>query len=295
MKQKMFSLPKLGLNKNHANILKDEIVVPQGMILVTGPTGSGKTTTLYTLLRMLNTEEVNICTIEDPVEYGIDNINQMQVKPQVGLTFANGLKSLLRQDPNVIMVGEIRDTETANIAVNSAMTGHLVLSTLHTNNAFSAPQRLVEIGVQPYLVNSVINIAVGQRLVRTLCKHCRIKLRSSEKLLKEFSQDLNFAGTLKKLQQLGHLPSKAKLSDIQFYRHRGCSKCNNTGYTGRVGIYEVFKVDDKLRNIILHDSSEKAVKDYLLKKDTLTMTEDGLLKVFNGQTTIDEVIRVTKG
>lgn len=294
MNQKMFTLHKLGLNKKHHQLIKKEINISHGMILVTGPTGSGKTTTLYTLLRILNKENVNICTIEDPIEYGIDNINQMQIKPQVGLTFANGLKSLLRQDPNILMVGEIRDTETADIAVNAAMTGHLVLSTLHTNNAFVAPQRLNEIGVPSYLINTVINLVIGQRLVRRLCPHCKIKIRSVKKSIDDYKKFFKVAEAFKKLQRLELLGRKNKLYEVKLFRPRGCAKCNNTGYRGRVGIYEIIKADNELKKLILKDSSEVSIKNHLLKKNVLTMAEDGLLKVFNGLTTLDEVIRVTK-
>lgn len=294
MKQRIFTLHKLGLNKNHQNIIKKEINMSQGMILVTGPTGSGKTTTLYTLLKMMNKEEVHICTIEDPIEYGIDNMNQMQIKPRSGLTFAIGLRALLRQDPNILMVGEIRDKETANIAVNAAMTGHLVLSTLHTNNAFLAPQRLAEMGLQPYLVNSVMNLIIGQRLVRKLCPYCKIRLRSSEKIVNQHKGYLPIKKIFRKLQKQKLLPPKMKIQDISFYRSRGCSRCNKTGYIGRMGIYEVLRVDDKLKKVILKDNSESAVKKYLTGNGALTMTEDGLLKVFSGQTSIDEILRVAK-
>lgn len=294
MKEKMLTLQKLGLNRAHYQILKKEINIPQGMILVTGPTGSGKTTTLYSLLKMLNREDVNICTIEDPIEYGLDNINQMQVKPQAGLTFAGGLRALLRQDPNIIMVGEIRDTETAEIAVNAAMTGHLVLSTLHTNNAFIAPQRLIEIGVQPYLVNTVMNIIIGQRLVRKLCRHCRIKLRQPEKMLDDYNEFLNLDAAFAKLKKADLLPPKFDKSGLELYRPKGCPKCNFTGYKGRIGIYEVLVADEGLHQIILKDATETAIKNHLYKKGTLSMAEDGILKVLNGKTTFEEILRVTK-
>jgi len=294
MKEKMLTLQKLGLNKIHLRILKKEIYTSHGMILVTGPTGSGKTTTLYTLLRMLNSEKVNICTIEDPIEYGIEDINQVQVRPKHGLTFASGLRALLRQDPDVLMVGEIRDIETANIAINSAMTGHLVLSTLHTNNAFLTPQRLMEMDAQPYLVTSVLNVIIGQRLVRKLCPHCKIKSRAPEKLLENFTAFIPVKETYRKLQNIGLIPKDQKFSEVSFYRSRGCRKCGETGYKGRVGIYEIIYLDDDLRKFILNDPNETNLREHLLKRKVMTMIEDGLLKVFNSQTTIDEILRVTK-
>ncbi|MFH0820112.1 MAG: GspE/PulE family protein [bacterium] len=294
MQQKVFTLRKLGLNQNHYGLLKNEIKANQGMILVTGPTGSGKTTTLYTLMRMLNREDVNICTIEDPIEYSIDNINQMQVKPQVGLTFASGLRSLLRQDPNIIMVGEIRDEETASMAANSAMTGHLVLSTLHTNNAFFVVQRLYEMGIQPYLLASVINLVIGQRLVRRICSNCRGRGRFPEKIIANYQPFLKIKETITKLKKQDLLPKDIKVQEFRLLHGRGCAKCNYTGYQGRVGIYEILKIDRKMRKLILSDNSEEAIRRYAASQNILTMAEDGILKVLNGVTTFDEVLRVTK-
>ncbi|MBU1164367.1 Flp pilus assembly complex ATPase component TadA [Patescibacteria group bacterium] len=294
MEQKVFTLQKLGFNKKDFKLLKNEIKSSQGIILVTGPTGSGKTTTLYSTLRMLNKVNTNICTIEDPIEYGIDGVNQTQINPSANLTFVTGLKTILRQDPNILMVGEIRDKDTAKISVNAAMTGHLVLSTLHTNNAFVAPQRLIEMGVQPYLVASVTNMIIAQRLVRKLCRHCRIKVRSNEKIIDDFKDDFNIKNTHARLKKLGLLPKTSKLSNTSLYKSRGCAKCNKTGYAGRIGIYEVLKIDAKLRKIINKDASEAAIKKVALNDSVLTMAEDGLLKVFLGRTTLDEILRVTK-
>ncbi len=294
LKQRMFNLSKLGLNKLHLKLMKAEIVASHGMILVTGPTGSGKTTTLYTILKMLNKEGVNICTIEDPIEYGLDNINQMQVKPQVGLTFAAGLRALLRQDPNIIMIGEIRDGETANIAVNSAMTGHLVLSTLHTNSAFLAPQRLSEMGIQNYLLSAVLNLLIGQRLVRRICDKCKAPIRSTEKVIENYNEFLSIVPAIDKLKKLELIPSEADLDNIKFYRGKGCKDCHYTGYKGRLGIYEVLKVDEELKRTIFNDPSEESVKKYLTENEAITMAEDGILKVIEGSTTFDEVLRVIK-
>ncbi len=293
MKDKLFTLKKLGLNKNHYQILKDGINYPYGIILVTGPTGSGKTTTLYTLLKMINKEGINICTIEDPIEYGIENINQMQIKPELGLTFARGLRALLRQDPNVLMIGEIRDLETAEIATNAAMTGHLVFSTLHTNNAFLAPQRLVEMGLPPYLISSVANLIIGQRLVRKLCPHCRSQIRANKKFIQDYQKTISLAAILKKLKFQKLLPPETTLNNLKFYRPKGCAKCNHTGYQGRIGIYEIIKLDQRVKQLILqHESGEELKK--ILSPDILSMTEDGILKVFHGTTTIEEVLRATK-
>ncbi len=293
-KEKQFSLNARGFNKKDLALLKEEIKKPHGMILVTGPTGSGKTTTLYTILKLLNKEQVNISTIEDPIEYGLDGINQMAVNTAAGLTFSNGLRSLLRQDPDVLMVGEIRDYETAEISVNSAMTGHLVLSTLHTNNAFLAPQRLVDMGVQPFVAGSVINLIIAQRLVRTVCDNCSRKVRSVPKLLERYCNDCNLDEVIKRLKKMDLLLADATIETMNFQEGAGCEQCNDTGYQGRTGIYELVKVDEKMGEVIIHSHSADAVKKQALATGTLTMLEDGLLKVFAGKTTFEEVLRVTK-
>lgn len=289
-----FTLRGLGFNENDLQIMKKEIKNQQGIILVTGPTGSGKTTTLYTLLRLLNKETQNICTIEDPIEYGLPGVNQTQINTQVGLTFARGLRSLLRQDPNILMVGEIRDRETAEIAFNAAMTGHLVLSTLHTNNAFLGPQRLIEMGVEPFLVASVTNLIMGQRLVRTICKHCKATVRSSPKTRSTYNQSMDLEKTYAKLQSMGLVPKTQKLEEIKFHYGRGCEKCGDTGFRGRIGIYEVVHVDETVSQAILRDQSATSVKKTATSKGTLTMKEDGILKVLQGITTFDELARVTQ-
>ncbi|MBI4092353.1 MAG: type II/IV secretion system protein [Candidatus Kerfeldbacteria bacterium] len=292
--EKRFSLKSLGFNRNDLQILRGEITQPHGMILVTGPTGSGKTTTLYTLLRLLNKETVNICTIEDPIEYGIESINQTQVNPNAGLTFANGLRSLLRQDPNIIMVGEIRDRETADMAINAAMTGHLVLSTLHTNNAFLALQRLVEMGIEPFMAASIINVVIGQRLVRKVCASCSVSFRLSEKIMEQYRTALSVERAVRKLQKNGLLPETLPLGGVRLSRGRGCSKCNGTGYLGRIGIYEVLKMTEALHGAIVADPSAVSLQQTAVNSGTLTTVEDGILKVLTGLTTFDEVLRVTK-
>ena len=265
------------------------------MILVTGPTGCGKTTTLYTILHLINNEDINICTVEEPIEYGIDGINQTQINPGVNLTFANGLRSLLRQDPDVLMVGEIRDTDTSNISINAAMTGHLVLSTLHTNNAFAAPQRLIEMDIPAYLVSPVINLVIGQRLVRKICPYCKTVVRAPETLLNNYQTYFDVKRAFDKLRKLGLLNKNQKsLKDINFYYGHGCPACNNTGYKGRIGIYEVIQIDDSLRKIILAGAPVEEFKKQAMSGGALSMAEDGILKVLNGRTTFDEILRVTK-
>ncbi|MDD5039950.1 MAG: GspE/PulE family protein [Patescibacteria group bacterium] len=293
IKERDFTLARLGLNPIHSQIMKQEILKPQGMILVTGPTGSGKTTTLYALLRMLNKEEINISTIEDPIEYGIEGINQTQINPVAGLTFANGLRSLLRQDPNVLMVGEIRDSDTANISLNAALTGHLVLSTLHTNNAFQAIQRLTEMGVQPYLAATVTNAIIGQRLVRKICPFCKVRTSSTPKLIEQFSALLPLEKIFQKLKHLG-LTKTAAINEINFYRGQGCERCNNYGYLGRLGIYEILPINKQMRDLILENPTADKIYNQAMAQGILTMAEDGVLKVLEGETTFDEVLRVTK-
>lgn len=293
-KQQRYNLRSLGLNQRDFAILKREIVKPNGMMLVTGPTGSGKTTTLYTMLSMLNSEEVNICTIEDPIEYGLEGINQTQVNPTAGLTFANGLRSLLRQDPNVIMVGEIRDEETADIAVNAAMTGHLVLSTLHTNSAPQSIQRMIEMGIQPYLAASTINVIIAQRLVRKICRHCQTYTKLNERMRTTQAKYFDLEATLKKLIAADLLPGDATLDTLQVAVGKGCVKCQDTGYSGRVGIYEVIPVDEAIHTQILADATPHAIREAADHLGMLRMVDDGLLKVFSGLTTFEEVLRVTK-
>lgn len=293
-KEKRFNLKALGLNPHDLATVRREAEKPHGMILVTGPTGSGKTTTLYTMLRLLNRDRVNICTIEDPIEYGLDGVNQMQVNPAAGLTFSNGLRSLLRQDPDIVMVGEIRDRETAEIALNAAMTGHLVLSTVHTNDAFSAPQRLVEMGLQPFLIASVANVIVGQRLVRKLCHHCCTPVASSAKHIERYQKLLNLDNGLERLKALELVDKHLTWEQVKLCVGRGCTRCSDTGYHGRIGIYEFVSVDDAVRQAILDQPTASAVRQASMLQGATAMTEDGLLKVIQGLTTLEEVMRVTQ-
>ena len=276
-----FTLENLGLSPRDLEEVKKAISRPYGMILATGPTGSGKTTMLYTILNVLNTEGVHIITIEDPVEYAIPGVTQIQVNPQTNLTFGKGLRAILRQDPDIIMVGEIRDDETATIAVNAALTGHLLLSTLHTNDAPSAVVRLLELGVEPYLIASTVNVVIGQRLVRKICEYCK-----KERQIKEIEIE-----SLKELLPQRTLLELKNVKNV-FYGE-GCKNCNNTGYFGRTGVYEVLTIDDEIRELILKRSSSAEIKEKAIEGGMTTMLEDGIRKVINGITTIEEVLRVT--
>lgn len=249
---------------------------PYGMILANGPTGSGKTTTLYSILRKLNKPEVSIITIEDPIEYSLEGTTQIQVNTQVGLTFASGLRSILRQDPNIVMVGEIRDEETARIAVNAALTGHLVLSTLHTNDSATTFPRLMDMGIPPFLVASTVNIAMGQRLVRKLCEECKKK-----KTL-----------TIAEVESLGELIPFVEKEKRSFFSPVGCASCGMTGYKGRLGIREVLLLNDEVRELIMQRSSAQDIKELAIKQGMTTMLKDGLEKALNGETSIDEVLRI---
>lgn len=253
-----------------------------GMILSTGPTGSGKSTTIYAILKVLNTRAKNITTIEDPVEYRIEGVNQIQVNKKANLTFAGGLRSILRQDPNIILVGEIRDSETANIAVNAALTGHLVVSTLHTNDAATALPRLMDMKIEPFLVASTVNVIIAQRLVRKICEMCKTKVDIS---FDDFSK--NLPTTLIKK----HFGTK---KDIHIYKGAGCDICHGTGYTGRLAVFEVLEVSKDVRELILKKADSDIIMDQAKKEGMLTMLDDGLQKVAQGRTTIEEVLRVTK-
>ncbi|MGD0061345.1 MAG: type II secretion system ATPase GspE [Verrucomicrobiia bacterium] len=269
------NLDGLGLPPDNLVKFKNAIDAPHGMILMTGPTGSGKTSTLYAVLTQLNTSDVNIVTVEDPVEYQMVGVNQVQVKPEIGLTFASGLRSILRQDPDIVMVGEIRDSETADIAVKAALTGHLVLSTLHTNDSPGAIARLVDMGIEPFLVSSSLLMVCAQRLLRKICPHCK------EAFI--VPQDVT--------SRLGL--SNEDISSSTYYRGRGCSRCKDTGFLGRLAILEVLSVTNALREQILHDTSSKVIKDLALKEGLKTLRLAGLEKAKAGLTSLDEVLRVS--
>jgi type IV pilus assembly protein PilB len=271
------SLEELGITGQGLTILRENSLKPHGMILVTGPTGSGKTTTLYSLLNMLNTAEVKICTIEDPIEYGMNRVTQIQVNPKTGLTFAAGLRALMRHDPDIIMVGEIRDQETAEIAIHSALTGHLVLSTLHTNTASGAVPRLLDMGAEAFLLASTLNVVVAQRLVRKICPSCISKYTPDEATLKRLSKELG-----------------SEADKLKFYKGKGCDDCNHKGYAGRIGIYEIMPITEKLREIIIQRPTTEQLFKAATAEGMITMMRDGMDKVSSGLTTIEEVFRVAK-
>lgn len=291
----ILTLEQLGFQPKPLKIIKRAITKPHGMILVTGPTGSGKTTTLYTILNILNNPKVNISTIEDPIEYRMPRINQTQVNPRIGLTFAQGLRALLRQDPNIIMVGEIRDQETAEIAVHAAMTGHLVLSTLHTNDAVGALPRIKEMGIPPFLIASTTNIIVAQRLVRKICIHCIESYELTKKVIAELESELNMKDILKAMEREQVIESAdASLDSLLFYRGHGCKECNHEGYKGRMGIYEILEINKKMAELIVNQASPEKIYEEANKQGFISLVQDGFIKAKSGITTIEEVLRVTK-
>ncbi len=291
---RQFSLTDLGMHDSDLKLVKKGFNRPFGMILSTGPTGSGKTTTMYSILKILNTRARNIATIEDPVEYELEGINQIQVNAKTNLTFSEGLRSLLRQDPDILFVGEIRDQETAGIAINAAMTGHLVLSTMHTNDAATTLPRLIDMDVEPFLAASTINVIIGQRLVRQICEHCKASIELS-KTAKGWQGDAEQVGLLNSLNIKLLSDHLGKKTHVRVYRGVGCTACHDTGYQGRLGIFEVMEITPPLAALIV----AKADSDKLLaqaEKDGMsTMLDDGMEKVLTGQTTLAEIVRVTQG
>jgi type IV pilus assembly protein PilB len=268
-------LEKLGFEPASMEAFVKAISNPYGMVLVTGPTGSGKTTTLYSALSRINTPDVNVMTAEDPVEYNLDGVNQVPIHEGVGLTFATALKAFLRQDPNIIMVGEIRDLDTASIATKAALTGHLVLSTLHTNDAPSAIGRLIDMGIEPFLVASSVNLVLAQRLVRRPCAGCRQKVQVHDETLVELGV------------------AKAKAAEFEFLEGKGCVECNNTGYRGRQGVYEVMPISNAIRDLILDRASAAVIQRRAIEEGMLTLRGDGLMKLKRGATTVEEILKET--
>ncbi len=269
-------LEQIGFTPKIEKWFRKLIHLPHGIILLTGPTGSGKTTTLYAAINELNSHERNILTVEDPIEYQLPGVGQMQVKPKINLTFANCLRHILRQDPDVIMIGEIRDRETADIAIQASLTGHLVLSTLHTNNAASAPTRLIDMGIEPYLIASSLNAVMAQRLLRVICPDCKVLCKPED--------------------DISHLwPNQAATSlHAQFYQGAGCPRCLHTGYLGRTGIFELLMIDDEMKELITRRTGSHLIEQQAVQKGMIALREDGLYKVLAGVTTVEEVLRVTQ-
>ncbi len=271
----MLDMTKLGFEPESLEKFKRNISNPYGMVLVTGPTGSGKTNTLYSALQSLNTPETNIMTAEDPVEFNLHGINQVQMKEQIGLNFAAALRSFLRQDPNIVLVGEIRDFETAEIAIKAALTGHLVLSTLHTNDAPSTISRLVNMGIEPFLVATSVNLIQAQRLIRVICKNCKEEVHVP----------------VEGLVEIGFSPEEA--AGLKLYKGKGCKTCNNTGYKGRIGLYEVMEITEELRELIIIGASAMELRRKAIEVGMITLRESGLCKIRDGITTIEEVVKET--
>jgi len=283
---KLEKLEDLGLEASNLKLIKNAIQDPYGMILSTGPTGSGKTTTLYVILERLNKDGVNIVTLEDPVEYFIEGVSQSQMKPEIGYTFATGLRHVLRQDPDIVMVGEIRDKETASLATHAALTGHIVLSTLHTNNAIGAIPRLTDLEVKPFLLPSTINVVIAQRLLRRLCPHCKKKVRPSVSIEKFIRDEIaKFPATINEEYKFS--------KDFWVWEPVGCSQCGGKGYSGRTAVFEVLSMTKELADIVLTNFTRKEVEKEASRQGMITMRQDGVLKLLKGETSVDEVVRVT--
>jgi len=286
--QRKISFKDLGITGRNLKAIERGLKKSYGMILSTGPTGSGKTTTLYSILALYNKEEVNVMTLEDPVEYLIEGVNQSQIRPEIGYTFASGLRSLLRQDPDVLMVGEIRDEETASLAIHATLTGHTVLSTLHTTNTLGVIPRLIDMGIQPFLLPPTLSIMIAQRLVRKLCPYCKKKVKA-DKTAREI--------IMKEIKELP--PAVRKELEVPgspyIYEPVGCKRCNNTGYSGRIGVFEILEMTPSLGRLILTKPSEEDIKKEARKQGMITMKQDGILKVLKGITSLEEVIRVAQG
>ena len=287
---KAFSLEELGIRGEALENIQANLRKPVGMILVTGPTGSGKTTTLYAILEILNTPEVNISTIEDPIEYQVPRINQTQVRSKIGLTFASGLRSLVRQDPDIIMVGEIRDSETSGLAINAALTGHMVLSTLHTTDAAGAIPRLIDMQAEPFLISSTLNIIIAQRLVRRLCEE-REKYNLKDSEIKDLGKYCDTQRILEILREEKIADKKQTLKDITFYRPKPSERCSE-GYRGRIGIYEILPVTETIKELIIKRATSDQIKSQAESEGMRTMVEDGFIKAAQGLTSIEEVLRV---
>ncbi|OGC46811.1 hypothetical protein A3F07_03350 [candidate division WWE3 bacterium RIFCSPHIGHO2_12_FULL_38_15] len=294
----VFTFKDLGLRGLSLKRFEEQILKPVGMVLVTGPTGSGKTVTLASALAKLNTVRVNIVTIEDPVEIRVPGVNQVQINPQAGLTFANGLRAFLRQDPNIIMVGEIRDGETAELGVHAALTGHLVLSTLHTNSASGALPRLLDMGIENFLLASTVNVILAQRLVRKICTNCKEEHDTPAEVLQEMKTILSSIERNKTIMlkdpEVVKIIKKSSEGPIKLYKGKGCDKCANTGYKGRIGIFEVLEMSDRIGRLTLESSTAQQIQDVAMEEGMLNLMQDGYLRVVEGVTTLSEVMRVAK-
>lgn len=281
----LLGLESIGIEKNSLNVLKNNLTKSHGMILITGPTGSGKSTTLYSMLNAIMKETINIITLEDPVEYRIDTINQAQVNSEINFTFARGLRAILRQDPDVIMVGEIRDKPTANISIHAALTGHLVLSTLHTNNAAGAIPRMIDMGIEPFLITSSLNAVIAQRLTRKLCEKCKVPAQITPETQTIIDSEI---------KSLPPIYLSSIKQNLTFFSAKGCDQCDNSGYQGRIGIYEVFELIPEIAQIISGKVSINDLDKAARAKGMISMRQDGILKASSGLTTIEEIWRVTK-
>jgi len=284
----VLDLEKLGFEGRSLESMKDTVKKTIGTVLLTGPTGSGKSTTLSALLTILNDEAVNIVTLEDPVEYYLNGINQSQINPDVGLTFASGLRSILRQDPDVIMVGEIRDNETAALAVHASLTGHLVLSTLHTNDSFGAIPRLIDMGIEPFLITAALNTVAAQRLVRRLCPYCQQEVTLPADLKKDVDRQLEMMPKEVIKSRLGGI------KEFKFYEGKGCVRCENTGYKGRILIDEILIMDSGLKKVVVTNPTIEAIREAAKRQNMITMLQDGILKALEKKTSLSEIVRVTK-
>lgn len=302
------SLQSLGYWGHSLEVINQSLTEPNGVVLITGPTGSGKSTSLFSILNMLNTPDVNISTVEDPVEYKIPGVNQTQTNPKAGMTFASGLRALLRQDPNIIMVGEIRDSETANLGIQAALTGHLVFSTLHTNNASTTLPRLLDMGIEPFLIASTVRAVVGQRLIRRLCMHCREQHPPTTVDIEEIKRTFHLTdadlGTVHQLESIAlkqgvgsDTPistSESGITTLWQASTKGCDECNHTGYKGRIGIYEVLGNTVPIQKLIISNATSTQIQTQAISEGMVTMQTDGLIKALRGQSTIEEVLRVAK-
>jgi type IV pilus assembly protein PilB len=289
--EELINMNSLGLMGSSLKNLLTAIRETYGIILITGPTGSGKSTTLYSALKILNNEEKNIITLEDPIEYNIAGLNQSQINPEIGYTFASGLRTILRQDPNVIMLGEIRDSETAALSIHAALTGHLVLSTLHTNTAIGAIPRMIDMGVESFLLASSLRMVIAQRLVRKICVNCKEEIQVSDSIKAKIIKEIKDIPP-EEIEKYGLEPG----SELRFFKGKGCEKCGKTGLKGRVAVYEVIPITDSMKEIIIDkEGNESLLVQERDKERTITMKQDGILKILKGITTIEEVERVTEG